>query len=133
MKKSIFILCIVIFIFFICGCRQVVVTSADEFTSRNWHTETLSGMTGELVFSGNEATLVISSSEDEVSVSGVYSIDSHNLYITDVNLSHTYIFAYDVYHNRADVTYGGDTIVYYPLEPSSDSVKQKLSSPINTD
>ncbi|MBE6733740.1 MAG: hypothetical protein E7563_00140 [Ruminococcaceae bacterium] len=124
MKKSIFILFTIVLCLVFCGCRRVIENSADELTTRNWHTETLSGMTGELIFSGNEATLVITSSEDEVSLSGVYSIDSKNVYITDVNLSHTYVFSYNVYHNRADIAYGGDAITFYPELPSVTSMTE---------
>ncbi len=115
MKRSVFIIIALFFCITLTACKSVIVTSADELTSRNWQTETLSGMKGSLTFSGDTATLIVTSSQDEATLSGHLSIDSKNFYITSMEFFRTYTFSYSVFHNRAEITYGGDTLIFYPV------------------
>lgn len=115
MKRPVLIIFALFFCITLTACKSVIVTSADELTCRNWQTETLSGMKGSLTFSGDTATLTITSSQDEATLSGHLSIDSKNFYITSSEFFRTYTFSYSVFRNRAEIKYGGDTLVFYPV------------------
>lgn len=91
------------------------MTSADELMSRSWYAETVYGLKGELTFQGDTATLVFKSSEGDFSISGAISIDSKNFYITSTDFFRTYTFSYSVFFDRAEITYGEDTLTFYPL------------------
>ena len=107
----------------------MIVTSADELTSKNWQAETLSGTKGTLIFQGDTASLTIESSTDEITLSGHLSIDSKNFYITSSEYFRTYTFSYSVFHNRAIIGYGGDTLVFYPVNREISVSSQPSQSP----
>lgn len=116
MKRLACIVVVFAFCFMFCACSRVIVTSADELTTRNWQTETPSGVKGELTFQGDNAALKVTSSEDEISISGHLSVDADRFYITSSDFYRTYTFSYLVFHNRVEVTYEGNTLVFYPAE-----------------
>lgn len=112
---------ILLLIMALCACRQVVVNSADELRMSDWQTETKNGMQAELTFEGDTGAFCIkSATDDEVTViSGTAAIDSTDFYITSSELCKTYTFAYKVFHDRAEVTYQGDTLTFYAMEKST--------------
>ncbi|MBQ8001369.1 MAG: hypothetical protein IJ298_09295 [Ruminococcus sp.] len=115
MKRTVISACAVLLCLILASCQSVVLTPADELTSRNWQTETASGLRASLAFCEDSASLVIASSQDEVTLSGKLSIDSNRFYITSEDMFRTYTFSYQVYANRAEITYGTDTLVFYPV------------------
>lgn len=115
MKRTVISACAVLLCLILTSCQSVVLTPADELTSRNWQSQTASGLRASLNFQEDTATLVISSSQDEVTLSGSLSIDSNRFYITSAQMFRTYTFSYQVYRNRAELSYGSDTLVFYPV------------------
>lgn len=116
MKKFRFLLGLCMCLSCLSGCRAVVVNSADELTFRSWEAETLSGVRAELKFEVNSASLVIYDAQGEVlaDVRGALAIDGENFYITDDSLCKTFDFGYTVYGDKAEVTYLGESLTFYP-------------------
>ncbi len=117
MKRiCVFLLCFLSILFF-CGCRRVVVSKADELTMKNWTVRTKSGMSAQLIFDGDSATLNVFDPEGQLlsAIQGVYVVDSTNLYITDSHLCKTYTFSYDVYTDKAELEYSGEKLTFYPV------------------
>lgn len=103
------------------ACRKVIVTSADELTSKCWCAENLSGMNAHLLFEENTVTLTITG-EEEVALSGHLSVDSERFYITSAKDFRTYTFSYKVFYDKLKVAYNDSELIFYPCEstPSPD-------------
>ena len=103
----------------LCGCEEVVLTSCDELVYRNWYTENISGVGATLEFSENSAVFTVTEDKNAVAViSGTLAVDSNKFYITSDDLACTYEFGYEVFADRANITYNGETLVFYPVENS---------------
>ncbi len=123
MKKICIFSAIILLAFCLCGCRRVVVTTADELEMSNWSAQTRSGMTAELLFCEDTASFKVYDSKEKLlsEIQGVFAIDGKNLYITDSGLCKTYIFGYKVYGDRAELEYSGEVLTFYlASEPSAD-------------
>ncbi len=115
MKRFLLIMLSLVLLFALSACRKVIVTSADELTSKSWYAETLSGLKAKLSFETNTATLIITG-EEEVRLSGHLAVDPERFYITSTENFRTYTFSYRVFTNRAEVSYNGAKLVFYPCE-----------------
>lgn len=106
----------VIFLFFT-ACDRVVVTSADELLLTERYAQTASGMKARLCFSDGEGELKIEfpTGENAVSIKGVVSVDEEKFYITSKEFGKTYAFSYKVFTDRAEITYGSQTLNFYPV------------------
>lgn len=118
MKKILIMLIIGTMLLSLCGCRRTIESSADELTVSSWRCELPSGMTATLSFCDDIATLRIEdtkSGETEV-LEGIYAIDSESFYITSLDFCKTYSFDYEVYCNRAYISYNENKIEFLKLE-----------------
>ena len=106
------------------SCTRVVATSADELFLTDRYASTASGMSASLCFSEGEGELRISIDDnEEVVISGAVCADKEKFYITSRENGRTYEFFYRAFADRAEVTYLGETLVFYPLEQSSQTVE----------
>ncbi len=112
--KRIFIIILCIIMLELTGCSRVAVSSADELCLSSWEYMGKNGMSARLDFVNEKAKLTVSSSSyDEAhTIEGTYSVDSQNLYITDISKYRTYTFAYEVYADRVYLSYRNDTIKF---------------------
>lgn len=132
MRKICSILPIILcFAFCISGCTKVVQSDADVLRSKVWYAENISGISASLEFFGDKACFVVFDGGKQVaSISGFAAVDKENFYITDDAYASTFEFGYKVFENRAEVTYGSETLVFYSAETSSnDEVSELISVP----
>lgn len=118
MKKILIMLIIVTVLLSFFGCRRTIESCADELTVSSWVCELPSGMTATLSFCDDIARLRIEdekSGETEV-LEGVYAIDAESLYITSADFCKTYRFDYEVYSNRAYISYNENKIEFFRNE-----------------
>ena len=118
-KICVIVLIALSFVFVLCGCEEIVVTSCDELTSRDWYTENISGLGATLEFSGDNATFTVTENKKQAAViSGSLAVDSEKFYITSNKLACTFEFSYKVFTDKAQITYNGETLTFYPLQKS---------------
>ncbi|MGN0452878.1 MAG: hypothetical protein ACI4GZ_03655 [Ruminococcus sp.] len=105
---------IISILFTFCGCRRVIISSADELTSRSWQCETSNGMNASLEFDGDFASFEVrTASQDEICrVAGALSVDKERFYITSDEFASTYTFSYQVFKDRAEITYNDCTLTF---------------------
>jgi len=119
LKKKIEILLMLflcLFTFF--ACARQIKTSADELTTRNWKICNISGVEATLEFKGDRAIFSITDPNDKGSavIEGALAVDDKSFYITSEKYSETFEFGYRVFKDRAEITYGAQTLVFIPLE-----------------
>lgn len=115
MKRFILFMLALFVLFSFSACRQVVVTSADELTSKCWCAENLSGMNAHLAFDENTATLTITG-EEKFTLQGHLAVDSERFYITSAENFRTYTFSYTVFYDKLKVSYKDSELIFYPCE-----------------
>ncbi len=120
MKRMLITILLPTLLILFCGCERVVVLPQDELVTSSWQYENTNGTGCVLSFSDDRACVSIetASRDEAVTFGGVYSIDEERIYITADNMFRTYVFTYEVYSDRAKISYMGDTLTFYRIPPS---------------
>lgn len=121
MKKYLFCLLILIINLFFSSCDRVVATPSDELFLTDRVAETASGIKATLRFFDGEGELKIEfpTGEEPVTIRGTVTADTDKFYITSREFGKTYIFSYEVYTDRAEITYNSQTLVFYPVKSAT--------------
>ncbi|MBQ9742890.1 MAG: hypothetical protein IJV88_04365 [Ruminococcus sp.] len=120
MKRMLITILLPTFLILFCGCERVIVLPQDELVTSSWQCKNSNGTSCVLRFSDDRAyvTLETASGDEAVSFGGVYSVDEERLYITADNMFRTYVFAYDVYPDRAVLSYMGNSLTFLKIPTS---------------
>lgn len=109
------------------GCRQQIVTNADELTSRNWKIRNPSGIEAFLKFEDDRAVFIIRDAAEnkEAVIEGALATDEEKFYITSEIFCKTFVFGYRAFRDRAEIIYNGETLVFTPWD---ETVQQSVNS-----
>ncbi len=110
-KVNSFIALLMCCVMFFCGCTTEEITSpADELMSYSWEKTDKFGKELSLSFSEDTATVKISLSDYDYSITGTVLVDDETIKIFDENLKQTYSFSYVLYGDKVEITCDDKTI-----------------------
>lgn len=96
----------------LCGCSQVVATSADELKANKWFGELKNGTQVSLSFEYTSALLCIKTNADEgiSKISGGCLVTDHDFIITDSSIGQIIHIDYKLNGDSVDLTYNNNTV-----------------------
>ncbi|MEE0265660.1 MAG: hypothetical protein UD936_08555 [Acutalibacteraceae bacterium] len=112
LKKLVsFMLLLVCFAVFLCGCTTQQITSPEnELMDYRWEKSDKYGKRMSLSFDENTASLKIITTDFDYTITGTALVDSETIKISDDNLKQTYSFGYILYGDKIEIAYGENRI-----------------------
>ena len=116
LKNGILILLCAGFIF-LCGCRQTIISDADELRSYSWKAENENGTVIVLSFDLNRAALCFVGADEQSSgeICGPCVVSDNGFIITDTSMGEIFYFTYDLSGDKVTVGYQEQKIEFYKI------------------
>lgn len=109
--KKVFLIIIFTAVLLLSGCTSNEITcTADELKAYTWSASDDYGKSARLAFDEDDAEFVLKSGDTQTTIKGKAAVNDKSITISAPDVPDAYTFAYTLFGNKIEITYGGNTI-----------------------